>query len=195
MHIIACFLTLTLAYAPHVLAQQQNEENSSGQIPAKFSVMSKEATFLCGPFLPNQIEGITESMPLCGGRLGFRTTQNRYLEFTVLSGASRAQRYILGSMSIRGDTAFDDIIASVYIGGDIHYPTRPFYDAVTGVATGDSTSIFFGGHIGGAMWAELTDGVYVRSDLKFNLNPGTSLFLGFNIVLRFDPTGDRDNPN
>ncbi|MBK9294615.1 MAG: hypothetical protein IPM57_09240 [Oligoflexia bacterium] len=185
---------IALAALPS-FAQEEQEEAKIGGVPAKFATMSKEVSFLCGPFLPNQIEGITEGIPLCGGRFAFKTANNRYLEINFLSGSSKAQRYILGSLSIRGDTAFDDIIASVYVGGDIHYPTRPFYDPTTGIATGDSTSIYFGGHLGGALWAELTDGLYVRSDLKFNLNPGTSLFLGFNLVLRFDPSSDQQNTN
>jgi hypothetical protein len=167
--------------------QQQGEENKNGLSP-HFSAMSKEAEFLCSQFLPNAIEGITELMTLCGGRFGMRTGSGSFVEGTFISGAGRGQRYTMGSLALRGDYALDDFIGSMFIGPDLHYATNPVY---SGTGVGEDTKIYIGFHVGGSIWWELNDVAYLRTDLKFNFNPGNSLLVMVGLVLRFDPAGEQ----
>jgi len=180
-------LMVMISFGSIVFAQTDPKQNNDGTVNARFASMIHELSAVCGPFLPNQIPGITEYMALCGGRVGFKVGRNTMLESQVLAGAGKAQRYILGSLSFRGDVQLDDIIASYYGGADVHYATSPVFNA--GTNTTESTSIYFGAHVGGALWWEMTDNLAFRGDLQFFFNPGTALFLGFSLVLRFDPQG------
>ena len=177
----------TLLGASIALAQADEKQGESGSVSPRFAAMSTEAAFVCGEFLPNQIEGITELMPLCGARAGFKMGKKTFMEGQLVGGSARAQRYILGSFSFRGDLQVDDIVGSFYGGPDIHYATSPTYG--TSGANGEQTKMYFGVHIGGAVWWEFTDNLFLRTDLQFNLNPGTSLFVGFSLVLRFGAGG------
>jgi hypothetical protein len=182
-------LLVVIAFlAVPALAQQPDDPNDpnkkdDGTVNAKFAAMTREAGAICGVFLPNAIPGITELMPLCGGRAGFKIGHNTMLEPQMLAGSSKGQQYLLGSLSFRGDMQMDDLIGSFYGGGDIHYATAPVYTGTT--ATSSETNIYFGVHVGGAIWWELTDNLFLRTDLQMNLNPGTSLFVGFSLELRF----------
>ncbi len=172
-------------------AQQQKEEKDG--LPPRYAAQRKEASFFCGPFLPNQIKGITELMTLCGARLGFKINDNTWLESSFISGSGSAQQYKIGSLSFRTDVAYDDIIASFNIGGDVHMATQPLYDAF-GNTSGDQSNIYLGGHAGGSLWAKINDALYLRTDMTFNFSPGTSLFIGFGLVFRFDPgSGGQDS--
>ncbi|MCC6278045.1 MAG: hypothetical protein IT289_09040 [Oligoflexia bacterium] len=182
------FLASPVALAQAPTGQPQDD---SGLNP-HFASMTKEASFICGEFLPNAIEGISELMTLCGGRFGMRLSPGTFLEPTFVSGAGKGQRYTMGSLSIRSDYALDDFIGSMFAGGDIHYATAPNY-LVT--PTGEETRIYAGFHVGGAIWWELNDVLYLRTDLKFNFNPGNSMLVMLGIVMRFDPASQNDQGN
>lgn len=192
--ILAAMLTSTF-FLSQAFAQTEEGEaggaQSAGGVSSKFAAQNREAGFVCGAFLPNQIDGVSELMSLCGGRVGFKLSPKTTLEPQLVGGAARAQRYILGSVSFRGDIQVDDIIGSIYGGGDIHYATSPVYSGTS--ASGEETKMYFGAHIGGAVWWECTDNLFLRTDLQFNVNPGTSLFVGFSLVLRFSTGGGGDS--
>jgi hypothetical protein len=149
--------------------------------------MTKEAAIICGRFLPDQIRGVTENFAMCGARVGLRTAPGSFMDFQFLNGGGYGTRYMLGSVSFRGDVEMYDVIGSMYIGGDLHFANRPVPDAATG---SEQTDIFAGGHIGGAVAVDMSDSAYIRTDFQFNLNPGTSLFVGVSLVYRFDPAGE-----
>jgi hypothetical protein len=160
---------------------------TQGEVNPRFGRLTKEVGFLCGQFLPNAIPGITEMMALCGPRAGIRIAPGTFFEGSLLQGGGSGQHYMIGSGSFRGDYQLDDFVASMYIGGDIHYATNPVY---TVTPTGSETRIYPGLHIGGALWWEFNDVTSLRFDLKFNFYPGSSLLVGVGLVLRFDPSGD-----
>jgi hypothetical protein len=181
-------MVMTLASSSALAQLDPNQTDETG-LTARYKTMRNEAGFICGNLLPSAIEGITELMPLCGARLGFKVGQRTFMEPQFLAGAARAQRYIIGSLSFRGDFQYDDLIWSYYGGGDMHYPTRPDNNSVP---PGESTNFYFGLHVGGAIMAELAESLYFRTDLKCNINPGSSLFIGFSLVLRFNPGGNEN---
>lgn len=175
-----------------VYAQAQDAEKKEGGLPSRFAMERKEAGFFCGPFLPNQIPGISELMPLCGARVGLKVNENTWMEPSFLSGSGHAQQYRIASLGFRTDMAYDDIIASLYAGPSIHFATQPLVDAA-GNSIGDQTNIYIGGHLGGSLWAKINDVFYFRSDMSFYLSPGTSLYIGFGVVFRFDPGGSGES--
>ena len=177
-------MVMVILANPAVAQTDQNQPND-GSVNPRFAAMTKEIAAVCGPFLPNQIPGITEIMSLCGGRFAFRLGRNTMLESQLITGAGSAQTYSLGSISFRGDVQIDEIIASYYAGADVHDVTSPVFNS--GAATTSANNIYFGAHVGGALWWDISDVFATRVDLQFMFNPGTSLFLGFSLVLRFDP--------
>ena len=188
--LLQMFMILNCLLANAQVSSTDPSQSDENALSPRFVALGREASFVCGNFLPNQIEGITELMPLCGGRYGMRLSPKTFLEPQILAGAARAQRYILGSVSFRTDVQFDDLIGSIYAGGDIHYATSPIFDVDP---PSETTKLYFGAHVGGAIWAELADNLFFRTDLQFGLNPGTWLFIGFSFVLRFSPGGGQDN--
>lgn len=185
-------LIVNTVFSLTAFGQEDPSKASEGDLSPKFASQTKEVGIACGEFLPSQIPGMSEVMGLCGGHLGFKIAPKTFLEPQLLAGAGKAQKYLLGSLSFRGDFQIDEMVGSVYGGGDIHYATTPVFNG--GVATGDSTNVYFGAHLGGAIWFDLTDNLYFRGDMQFLVNPGTSLFIGFGLVLRFAGGSDQGAP-
>ncbi len=130
-----------------------------------------------GPLLPNQIVGMTEIMPVWGVRYGFAVRKGT-LEFGVANARAKGVEYYNGSASIRGDYNIDDMFAIVYTGLDTHYYAP----------AGGTFNMFVGAHVGGGFAAHLGDLLWFRTDMKFNLNPGTALYIGFGLEWR-QPAG------
>jgi hypothetical protein len=187
--LVVPLIVMIISWAASAYAQQNGEEKKDGELDATFASMSREVGVVCGEYLPNQIPGITELMALCGGRIGLKVSDGLFFEPQLLAGAGHAQRYVLGSGSIRGDFQLEDFVISSDIGADIHYATQPI---PTG---GEQTNIYFGGHIGGSIWFEFSKFFALRTDMQFFLNPGTSLFVGLAMEIRFSPEANQGNQN
>jgi hypothetical protein len=185
---ILIFLMLLTVMPSSAFAQAANSdgEKKEDQLDPKFAAMSREVGFVCGEFLPSQIPGINEMMALCGGHVGIKVGDAAFFEPELLSGAGHAQRYIIGSASFRGDIQMDDFVVSSSIGADIHYATQP---TNLSSAPGEQTNLYFGGHVGAALWWEFSQNFALRTDMQFYFNPGTSLFVGIGVVMRFAPEG------
>lgn len=188
LRVLLLLLITAFVYMPQSARAQDPNQKEGGDLPPGFLANPVEASVTCGQFLPNQIQGITEMMPMCGGRFGFKISKTSVFEGQGLGGAAVSQRYLIASANFRSDFGMEDFIVSAYFGGDIHYATAPIYNA-NNVAAGESTNMYYGGHVGGAVWFEASDNVYFRTDLQFFLNPGTALYVGFGVVLKFGAGG------
>ncbi|MFK8138080.1 MAG: hypothetical protein AB8E15_06960 [Bdellovibrionales bacterium] len=133
-----------------------------------------------GPFLPNQIENVTEIQPTWGLRFTFPTGNNSASEYSFTNSNAEGVTYWM--LSYSGKTEFDvnDLIAQIYLGIDAH---------TYKVDEGSYRSIA-GGHFGLAMISHLGGFTHFRADMKFNVNPGTSLYLGFGLEMRYPPGDD-----
>jgi hypothetical protein len=68
----------------------------------------------------------------------------------------------------------EQLVGFVYLGAD----------AVRYGPQGGDLSLLGSGHVGGGVQALLADAVWFRGDMKFNVNPGTALYIGFGFVFR-----------
>ena len=132
-----------------------------------------------GNLLPAQINGVTEIMPLWGFRGGYRVG-DAFLESGFIGGNARGAEWINVHLSLRGDFPIEGLVGTVYAGGD--------GTQFKGVNT--EKKIFGGGHLGGGVMAQVSTNIWFRADMKLNINPGTSLYIGFGFDFRFKGSGN-----
>ncbi len=136
-----------------------------------------------GPLLPNQIEGMTEIMPQWNAQYGFQY-RKAILELGFASAKGNGVTYYNGFLNYRGDFPLDDMTAIAYVGLDMHH----YYPVSTAPPITEG-----GGHVGGGIMTLLGDNVNFRADMKFNINPGTALYIGFGFEFHFHKgEGDGD---
>lgn len=149
---------------------QQPAQDENSQISSEFG-------FHLGKLLPAQIEGVTEIMPLWGLRGGFRFGQG-FMEFGGIGGNAYGAEWANLHVSLRADMPIEGLVGILYLGGDV----TQFKGA------GMESKVFGGGHVGGGVYIKISPTVWFRSDMKFNVNPGTSLYIGFGFVFRLGGT-------
>ncbi len=128
-----------------------------------------------GSLLPNQIEGVSEIMPIVGFRYAGSLSYGA-LEGGVVNSHAHGADVSVFSLSYRGELApMPDLATLFYAGPDLHY-YRP-----TGQSGRRSETGF---HVGSGMMLLLGGPLWFRADMKFNMNPGTALFIGVGIAVR-----------
>lgn len=163
------FVILT-TWSPTGLAQQEK----SGGEDLYGSNANYELGAHLGSFLPNQIEGVTEIMGMWGVRGGLRLGPSGFVELGTLAGKGFGAEWMNAHVTLRLDVPIETLVGSAFVGGDVTY--------FNGV--GREQKVFGGGHVGGAVMALIGGSVWFRSDMKLNINPGTSLYVGFGLVMR-----------
>jgi hypothetical protein len=128
-----------------------------------------------GTLLPNQIEGVTEMLPMWGARVGFPRKRS-IVELGGMHANSLGVTYTNASVSIKGMFPMEGIYGLVYGGLDGHYYKGP---------TDTEFKMTGGGHLGGGLGAEVAEYLHFRGEMKFNVNPGTSLYIGFGFEMLF----------
>lgn len=140
------------------------------------SAGGSEFSLFVGSLLPNQIDGVSEILPVFGGRYGIATERLGVAEFGFGNSHAEGVDFTTFSASLRADLPpVDQFIGSVYGGLDISY-FRP--------AGSEDRKTDTGLHVGAALSMYASDTLWFRSDLKFNAAPGTSLSLLFGIVFQ-----------
>ncbi len=167
-------LVLALVFAtPKLYAQSEKGGTETGQN------VGSEWGFHLGSFLPNQIDGITEILPMWGARYGIKTKRG-FIEAGADFSKAMGTRFTTASLSIRGDIPVQSLVGHVSLGLDLHQVIPP---------GSDGTTYLGGGHVGGGIMSLIGGDVWFRSDMKFNINPGTSLYIGFGFLFRFPESG------
>lgn len=135
-----------------------------------------EFSLFIGSLLPNQIDGVTEILPVFGGRYGIPTSRVGVAEFGFGNTHAEGVDFTTLSGSLRADLpAIDQFVGFVYGGFDISY-FRP--------AGSEDRKTDTGLHVGAGLSVHASDTLWFRSDLKFSASPGTSLALLFGIVFQ-----------
>lgn len=132
-----------------------------------------------GPLLPNQIEQVTEIMPMWGARVGF-PNRNAMVEIGATSARAYGTSLYNGHISYRGDITVESLTGIFYAGLDLYHITPP---EQSGRTEG-------GGHVGAGLMTLIGDVAWFRADMKFNINPGTALYIGFGITFRLPDSGN-----
>lgn len=151
-----------------VLAQQGAEDLTGANVAYEFGVSG-------GQILPNQIPGMPEIIGLGGVRGGYKLGNRVFIETGLNTGNGEGVEYKNLHASIRTDIPVETLVGVVFLGGDVtHYK-----------GVGQSTKTFGGGHVGGGIQALLGGSVWFRSNMKFTINPGTSMYIDFGLTFRF----------
>lgn len=132
-----------------------------------------DASVTTGYFLPYGIVGVKDTYPFWGFSLGFPTLLSQ-VEFMALHGRSKQVIFYKTSLGYRIDFAvYDAINGFITLGYEAStYKRKPSqtksydFNTESGLFTG------FGGFI------PLAGPLSLRSDFKFNFNPGRSLYVG-----------------
>ncbi len=170
---LALGITLVVLTTQTVFAQ-------SGQGETAAATYGSEASFHLGSLLPNQIDGVAEILPTVGFRYAIPASFGG-VETGYATSHARGVDYKLISASLRGDIqVMPDMIALFLFGPDLHYFT-PIYQT--------KRVTDYGFHVGAAVEMHLGGRAWLRGDMKFNMNPGIALYIGFGIALRFPDGG------
>jgi hypothetical protein len=170
---LTCLLELLVVIGMFVLVSPTiaaaQEGGGAGGGGSEFSVF-------IGSMLPNQIDGVTEILPVFGGRYGISTARLGVAEFGFGNTHAEGVDFTTFSGSLRADLpAIDQFVGFVYGGVDISY-FRP--------AGSEDRKSDTGLHAGAGLSVHASDTLWFRSDLKFSASPGTSLSLLFGIVFQ-----------
>ncbi len=127
-----------------------------------------------GNLLPSDIAGLTEITGLGGFRLGYRLGPMVVSEATVAMGNGDGASYRNASLGLRFDVPVESFVGFLFIGADVTN-----YSGV-----GRASSTLGGGDVGGGIMTELGGALWLRSDMKFTFNPGTSMYIDFSFLFR-----------
>lgn len=137
---------------------------------------SDEIQLFVGHQLPAGIKGVDETLPVFGGRYGFATNKVGLAEIGLFNTHAYGVDFSTLELGLQGTIPFSAGLEGLYYGGaDLNY-----YSELG--ATNRKTE--FGYHAGTGAMLLLTDTLWLRGDLKFMINPGTSLYLLFGFVFR-----------
>ncbi|MBN8540038.1 MAG: hypothetical protein J0L82_06590 [Deltaproteobacteria bacterium] len=162
-------VAICLVIVGHLTEAAAQEGGGAGEGGSEFSLF-------IGSMLPNQIDGVTEILPVFGGRYGIPTSRIGVAEFGIGNTHAEGVDFTTFSGSLRADLpAIDQFVGFVYGGLDISY-FRP--------AGSEDRKTDTGLHVGAGLSVHASDTLWFRSDLKFNASPGTSLSLLFGIVFQ-----------
>lgn len=134
-----------------------------------------ELGMLIGSLLPHQISGVSEIMGLGGVRGGMRFNPAGWLEAALAMGNGNGQSWRDLAVDVRMDIPVENLVGIAFLG----------LDAIQYSGVGTSSTIGFGGHVGGGIQANVGGPIWLRSDMKFQFNPGTSLTIGLSFLWRF----------
>lgn len=140
------------------------------------SSTSDEISLYLGEYLPSGITGVTEILPVFGGRYGIGLNRLGLLEIGGFNSHAYGTDFTTGELSLRGSLPFGVGLDVLYYGGlDFNY-YKP--------ENQEERIKEMGYHIGAGAMMSITDSLWLRSDLKFMGGPGTSLYLLFGVVFR-----------
>lgn len=148
------------------------QESKSGDITGRS--VKYEVSLHMGPLLPDQIPNVTEILPTWGAGVGIRAGDG-ILEVGGTISRGRGVEFYSTAMSYRIDLPLQGLVAHFLFGPDFHS-----YQAADRVKKS-----FGGGHLGGGVLTLISENLWFRSDMKFNVNPGYSLYIGFGFMLRW----------
>jgi hypothetical protein len=141
---------------------------------------SDEISGHLGYLLPNQITGVTEVMPVFGFRYAYPLATAFDLESGIENTHADGVDFTSLTVDLRGEfEPVPQFLAVFYAGAS-------FYWYIPSGQTDRQTD--WGGNAGLALMTGLTDTLWLRGDLKFNANPGTSLYIGFGLAFRTNGT-------
>jgi hypothetical protein len=154
-------LAISLGYSQFSLAQSDNTPS--------------EINLFVGNMLPNEIQGVTDILPVFGGRYSFGTGFGG-VELGGMNTHAFGTDFTTLEASLKGNMTLSQGLEGVfYGGGDFNYYSEK---------NQTNRQIAYGLHAGGGAMMLVSDTLWLRGELKFMAGPGTSLYLLFGLVFR-----------
>tara|TARA_B100001248_G_scaffold240180_1_gene205954 strand:- start:13356 stop:13886 length:531 start_codon:yes stop_codon:yes gene_type:complete len=166
-------LTLFLAVA--------QEENESGDGRNSMALGM-------GPILPTNISGVDEIQSSWHFRYALAGSDGVSYELGYQHSNSNGVLWRNISLSFKNESDVESLLVQLYAGADY-----TMYEVDTALESLDRDT--FGGHVGSAVLIPLSGSSFFRSDMKFSMKPGTSLYIGFGFEKRFSASDDADDDN
>lgn len=143
--------------------------------------------FKTGSFLPNDIAGVRELLPIWGVKMGHPISESLSMEYDVDFANAKGVTYYLAYLSLRHDFALGKILPMFFlIGVDGHYYKRiDTYGEITGNLTEYPFQFTGGWHLGFGTETEIYGDLLFRTDFRMGFGPGTQLVVSVAIVNRF----------
>jgi hypothetical protein len=168
------FKTVLTIFFVFLLTSTAKAQNAGADGPD-----SSDFSFSIGSMLPNQIVGVTEILPVFGGRYAMPTGLGKF-ELGGLNSHAEGVDFTTLEASLRGDIPIGDgAVGLIYAGVDFNwYSPKNISERQTET----------GFHIGTGAMVHVAENFWLRGEFKFMGGPGTSLYLLFGIAFRA-PTG------
>ncbi len=147
-----------------------------------------EVGLTMGKFLPKGVSsGVKEMLTFTGIHASFPTKLTHF-EFMYISGRGGDVDYMNASIGMRIDfEAYDVVNGFMTLGMDYHRYKR----APTQVFTFDYTAKS-GIHGGFGFTSQISGPLFIRSDIKLNIGPGKSLYIGVGLTYHFWDDSDEN---
>lgn len=131
-----------------------------------------------GHMLPNQIDGVTEILPVFGARYGLSTVAG-VIEFAGMNIHAHGVDFTTAEVSLRGEVPVESgLSALLYAGVDLNWYAPE---------NTSSRQTETGAHLGAGGLLHVANTLWLRGELKFMASPGTSLYLLFGLTFRGPP--------
>ncbi len=140
-----------------------------------------------GALLPSGIEGVRETLPMWGMRLGHSVSPTLALEYDLDIAHAKGIKYFLGYFSLRHEfTVGNALPLFALIGVDAHYyKRRDSYGEITGNRTEYDYKFSTGWHLGVGTETLVYGNLLVRADFRMGFSPGRQLSVSISGVYRF----------
>lgn len=163
-------------FTPSAFSQPRPGGGRGGEVDYEKDVKWEFGAHI-GNILPNQVPGVTEIAPQWGLRGGYRLGPIAVAEVGGIAGKGEGVEWTNIHASIRFGVPIETLMGTFFLGGDVHS-----YEP-----EGKKRKTFGGGHVGGGIMSLIADRLWFRADMKFNINPGTSLYIGAGLMFRLGP--------
>jgi hypothetical protein len=141
------------------LAHAQSEAGSSDYVG-----------FQLGTLLPSQVPGVTEILPTAQLSYGIPESFG-WAEAAITDANAKGTSWCEVSAGIRSNVPMQSLYGILFIGLDFQ-----IYQPPQG-----SPNFYPGGYVGGGFGTALTQALHIRTELKFNINPGIAMYFGFGL--------------
>lgn len=140
-----------------------------------------------GSFLPYDIQGVRELLPMWGIKMGHDVSRTLSLEYDLDIAHAKGVRYFLAYFSLRHDFLVGDVLPLFFtLGVDGHYYKRvDTYGEITGNLTEYDYQFSSGWHMGFGTETTVYGDLLFRTDFRMGFSPGRQLVVSIAGVYRW----------
>lgn len=141
-----------------------------------------------GSFLPYEVAGVRELLPIVGFKIGHSVSPTMALEYDIDIANAKGATYYLAYFSLRHDFAVGNVLPMFFlIGVDAHYFKGPaVYGDISGELILEREFQFSGGwHVSVGSETLVYGDIWIRADVRMGFSPGRQLTVSFAGIYRF----------